>query len=72
MSTLKIFKAVFYIMRHDERIEIMKEGYKALYERLESKQMAHLPKNVDRKKLEKTYDRIDNQYEWVLRKKTVQ
>jgi hypothetical protein len=58
-------------MRHEERIEIMKEGHKALFDRLHkhSVELERLPEGVDREKLEKAYDRIDNEYEWVLKKR---
>ena len=59
-------------MRHEERVEILREGHRALLEKLDrhSVEFGRLPSSVIKEKLESAYDRIDNEYEWVLRKKS--
>ncbi len=56
-------------MKYEEKIDHMRAGHRMLSERLGSNAVWQLPENVDKQKLESAYDKIENEYEWVLKRK---
>jgi len=57
-------------MGYKERIEEMRVGYKLLFDRLGNRPSSDLAEGVDKKKLEEAYNKIVNEYVWVLKKRT--
>ena len=57
-------------MQYEERMERLKNGHKALMGKLNEWSLKQLPENVDREKLERAYDKIENEYVLVLKKKS--
>jgi hypothetical protein len=57
-------------MRYEEKVEGLKAGHKALADRLSSHSILELPGNVDKRKLERAYDKIASEYVLVLKKRS--
>ncbi len=57
-------------MKYEERVEDLKAGHKALAKKLSSHGIMELPENVDKKKLERAYDKIAREYVLVLKKRS--